>query len=146
MVNKIKVIPILPGSVILSLHSTRLVTHPNTQSSRNLSLPQIYHNQEREKKRKYNERIINVEKATFVPLVFTTSGGMGPECQRFNKRLAELIALKRNESYADVITYIRKKLRFALLKATLVSLRGYRGKYDRNTTVDMSEIDYNLVN
>ena len=85
------------------------VTHPNTQTNRNKTPQQIYIGQEKEKKRKYNDRIINVEKATFVPLIFSTTGGMGPECQKFNKRLAELIALKRNESYADVITYIRKK-------------------------------------
>ena len=84
------------------------VTHPNTQSSRSKSLRQIYKEQQQEKKLKYNHRIIHVEKATFTPLIFTTSGGMGPECQRFNKRLAELISLKRNESYADVMTYIRK--------------------------------------
>ena len=88
------------------------VTHPNTQTNCTKSLQQIYKEQEREKKAKYNERIIEVEKATFVPLVFTTSGGMAPECQKANKRLAELIAIRRNESYADVMTYVRKKTAF----------------------------------
>ena len=122
------------------------VTHPNTRSNRDKSLRQIFKEQQQEKKRKYNFRIVQVEKATFTPLVFTTSGGMGPECQRFNKRLAELIALKRKESYADVITFIRKKLRFALLKATLIALRGYRGKPDHRDSTELSEIDFNLVN
>ena len=106
---------------------------------------QIYNDQEREKKRKYNERVIEVEKATFVPLIFTTTGGMGPECQRFNKRLAHLIADKRNEEYSDVISYIRKKLRFALLKATLIALRGFRGKKEYHRSVDLAEVAYNLV-
>ena len=121
------------------------VTHPNTRSNCDKSLRQIYKEQQQEKKRKYNQRIIHVEKATFTPLIFTTSGGMGPECQRFNKRLAELIAIKRNESYADVITYIRKKLRFALLKATLIALRGYRGRPDQRENIELSEIDFNLI-
>ena len=121
------------------------VTHPNTRTSRNKSLRQIFKEQQQEKKIKYNNRIVQVEKATFTPLIFTTSGGMGPECKRFNKRLAELIATRRKESYADVIAFIRKKLRFALLKATLIALRGYRGKPDHRNATELSEIDFNLV-
>ena len=120
------------------------VTHPNTQTHRSKSTRQIYKENEREKKTKYNQRIIHVEKATFVPLVFTTSGGMGPECERLNKRLAELISLKRKQSYSDVITYIRKRLRFALLKATLIAVRRYKGKNIRKT-VNVSEVDFNLL-
>ena len=60
-------------------------------------------------------------------MVFTTSGGMGSECERVNKRLAELLAKKRNESYGDVIKYIRNRLRFALLRATVIAVRGTRG-------------------
>ena len=120
------------------------VTHPNTQTHRSKSPRQIYKENEREKKTKYNQRIIHVEKATFVPLVFTTSGGMGPECERLNKRLAELISLKRKQSYSDVITYIRKRLRFALLKATLIAVRGYKGKNIRKT-VNVSEVDFNFL-
>ena len=29
---------------------------------------------------------LNIEKASFTPLVFSTSGGMGPECHRLHKR------------------------------------------------------------
>ena len=88
------------------------VTHPNTQSNFQKPTSQIYREHEREKKNKYNQRVIDIEKGTFTPLVFTTSGGMAPECERLNKRLAELLAAKRNERYADVIAYIRKRLRF----------------------------------
>ena len=57
------------------------VTHPNTQSNCSKSLRKIYAEQEKEK-RKYNHRILEVEKATSVPSVFTTSGGMSPECEK----------------------------------------------------------------
>ena len=50
--------------------------------------------------------------------------GMGPECERLHKRMAELIAAKRSENYSQVIQHIRCRLRFALLKATLVAIRG----------------------
>ena len=74
----------------------------------------LYEEKERLKKRKYNDRIINVEKATFTPLVFTTTGGMGPECEKLNKRLAELIAAKSKENYSHVIRHLRtRQIRFA---------------------------------
>ena len=42
---------------------------------------------EDEKKRTYNARVIEVEKATFTPLVFSTTGGIG-EANHFLKRVA----------------------------------------------------------
>jgi len=60
------------------------------------------------KRRKYNHRVIDIEKSSFNPLVFT-SGGMAPECNRDNKRLAEKIAEKHREPYASVTTYIKDK-------------------------------------
>ena len=120
------------------------VTHPNTRTNASKSPAQIYKEQEREKKGFYNRRVIEVEKGTFTPLVFTTSGGMAPECERLNKRLAELIAAKRKEKYADVIAYIRKRLRFALLKATLVALRGYRGPQRQTEAIELSEVAFNF--
>jgi len=53
---------------------------------------------------------------------------MAPEFNRVNKRLAEEIAEKRREPYASVITDIRTKLRFALLRSTLAAIRELRGK------------------
>ena len=56
------------------------VCHPNAESYADLTPQQIYSKHENENKRKYAERI------------FTTTGGMAPECQMFHSRLAELIA------------------------------------------------------
>lgn len=39
-------------------------------------------------KRKYQQRVLNVEMGTFTPLVFGTNGGMGIESQVFLKNLA----------------------------------------------------------
>ncbi|KAK3748351.1 hypothetical protein QZH41_000091 [Actinostola sp. cb2023] len=50
---------------------------------------------ENEKKRMYSKRVMEIEQGTFTPLVFTTTGGMGNECLRYNSRLAELIAIKK---------------------------------------------------
>jgi len=54
------------------------------------SLAEVYQQHEKEKD-KYNQRVIDIEKSSFHPHVFTTTGGMAPECNRVNKRLAEKI-------------------------------------------------------
>ena len=43
----------------------------------------------------------------------------------FHHRVAELVAAKRNEEYKDIISLLRTKISFALLKSALVSVRGY---------------------
>jgi len=75
------------------------ITHPTSQSYSGKSLAKIYRYQqhEKEKKDKYNQRVIDIEKSSFNPLVFTTSGGMAPESTRVNKRLAEKIAKERRQ-------------------------------------------------
>ncbi len=94
----------------------------------------------------YNDRILQIEKGSFVPLVYTTSGGMGPQCQKTHKRIAELVAEKRNEKYADVINHIRTRLRFSLLKSILVAVRGARGKRSKPWEKEnLSNISFNLV-
>ena len=120
------------------------VTHTNALSNRGKTLDQIYRQNENEKKNLYNERIINVEKTSFTPLVFSTSGGMAPECLKLNKRIAELLAHKRNEQYSVVMSFIRTRLRFALLKSTLISIRGYRGKQTTKED-DLGLMSFNLI-
>ena len=94
--------------------------------------------------KKYNLRILTVEKGTFTPLVYTTFGGCGPQASAYHKRLAHLIAKKRNEEYHQVITHIRTRVRFALLRSTLVALRGQRGK-PQATSSSISSVAFNLI-
>jgi len=107
-------------------------------------LAEVYQQHE-EKKDKYNQRVIDIEKSSFNPFVFTTTEGMAPECNRVNKRLAEKIAEKRRELYASVITYIRTKLRFVLLRSTLAAIRGFRSKRSDVHLQDLTDIDFSLI-
>ena len=102
------------------------VCHPNADSYQDLEPQQIYELHENEKKRLYGDRVIEVEHGTFIPLVFTTNGGMGKECNRYHSRLAELISTKKGESYAKTISWIRAKTSFSLLRSALLCLRGSR--------------------
>ena len=105
----------------------------------------MYRQHEREKKRTYNERIIQVEKGSFTPIVMSTFGGMGAEAERFHKRLAELIALKRHETYSSVINYIRTRLRFCLLRSVLTSLHGIGGKSSHERVSPVSSLSFGLI-
>ena len=122
------------------------IMHPNSPSYRNKDISQVYIQHEKEKKRAYNDRIIHVEKASFTPIVMSTFGGMGPEADRFHQRLATLISVKRNETYASVVNFIRTRLRFCLLKSVLMSIRGVRGRSVREKISPISSLSFNLIN
>ena len=68
------------------------VFHPNADSYRDLTPKQIYMKHENEKKRQYEEGVMEIEQGTLPPLVSTTTGGMADECVKYHSRLAELIA------------------------------------------------------
>ncbi len=88
--------------------------------------------------------MLESEKGSFTPLIFTTSGGMGPLCSVFVKRVSRLIANERNEISSQVTNYIRTRLRFSMLKSTLIALRGIRGK-SNNTYTGVHDISFNLI-
>ena len=102
------------------------VTHVNSRSKENKSTKEIFESQENEKKRQYNQRVIDVEHGTFTPLVFGTNGGFGEECGRFITKLAEKLSHKTDESYASIITWLRTKLSFSILKSVNMCVRGSR--------------------
>ena len=104
----------------------------------------IYKRHESEKKRAYGSRVLEVEKGIFTPLVFSTTGGMGEEAAAFNKRLASLLSEKKGNSYSDTISFIRRRLRFCILKTTLVALRGFRGKKQPDA-LPIEGMDFNLI-
>ena len=91
-----------------------------------------------QKKLKYESRIINVEKSTFNPLVFACTGGAGPSTTKVITRLAAKINEKGTESYADAISYIRTKISFALLRSSVLCLRGCRATRRQQAIVESS--------
>ena len=52
---------------------------PNAPSYVDKSIDQVYIAHEKEEKRAYNERVIQMAKGTFTPMVMSTSGGVGNE-------------------------------------------------------------------
>ena len=120
------------------------VLHPQAQSNSNKGIVQMYKSHEVSKKREYNQRVLDVEKSCFTPLVFSTTGGMGTEASCFLKRLAEKISARNGQRYSDVMAFIRRRIRFDLLKTCIISIRGFRGKKSP-TAHPTTELDFNLV-
>jgi len=118
------------------------ICNPNADSYRDMDLNQIYRQHETEKKRQYASRVLEVEKAIFTPLVFSTTGGMAAECKRYHSRLAELLATKKGESYATTMSWIRARVSFALLRSALLCLRGSRAK--RRIHLELPDIDFDI--
>ena len=100
------------------------VFDPNANRYHNKALPQCYIQNEMEKKRQYNERVLDIDHGSFTLLVFSIYGGMARESSTFYNRLAEKIAEKRELHESIVTNWIRTKTSFALLKLALLCLRG----------------------
>ena len=120
------------------------IMHPNSPSYLNKPVEQVFITHEQEKKRSYNERVLQVERGSFTPIVLSTYGGCGIEAERHHKRIARLIADKKNEEYADVINHIRTKLSVCLVKSIVTAIRGVRGKKNR-LAAPLSSLEYNLI-
>ena len=104
------------------------------------NLDSAHRKNEKEKKRAYNERINQVEHATFTPLVFSCYGGMSYECEQFYKRLGDKISDKRDDKYSNVMNFIRTKLSFILVKSMILCVRGSRC-IKQEKQVPLSEMD-----
>ena len=80
------------------------------------------------------ERCLYVEHATFTPLIIGTNGGLGDECEKFLKNLAELLAKEDGEDYSDVMMSLRTMLSFQVLRAAVLCVRGSRRPWAQNTS------------
>ena len=54
---------------------------------------------------------------------------LGGEAEIFMKLIGERLANKWDKSYGDVIGWIRARLGFAILRSTILCLRGSRSKW-----------------
>ena len=121
------------------------------QSNRQATLQSTYRHHEQEKKRQYDQRIRVVEHSTFTPLdlsrasfpgrpgneaILSTTGGMGRAATTFYRRLAAMLSEKRDVPYSKMIGWIRCRLSFGLLRASIMSVRGARSSANRPANGD----------
>ncbi|XP_062508484.1 uncharacterized protein LOC134184756 [Corticium candelabrum] len=115
------------------------VFNPNASSYKSVQIPSLYKRQEQEKKRRYEERINNVELSSFTPIILACTGGCSKLTSIFLKRLASLLSEKHHTEYSTTINWLRCRLSFALLRACVMCLRGCRSKLHRTSR------DFNIL-
>ena len=92
------------------------ITHINSKCNQGKATSTIFKEQEEEKKRNYQQRVLHFEMGSFTPLVFGANDGMRADCSCFLKRLDEKLSEKNEEPYHITITWIRTLLSFEILR------------------------------
>ena len=96
------------------------VFNPFAKSHLNQKLDTAFSSNKNEKKRHYNQRIIEVEHGSFSPLVFSPYDGNGREAERFLTELAQKVSDQKQIDYSIVIHWLRAKLCFNLLRSAVL--------------------------
>ena len=104
------------------------VVSPYARSYVHMSSASLFRLAEKAKIRAYEERIRDVEHGDFSPLVFTTAGGMAPQSHLVLKRLAERLSERQDIPKSVISGWLRCRVSFALLRTTLLCIRGTRAK------------------
>ena len=113
------------------------VTHPKESLLSRSEIMSQLRRQENVKKRQYNQRVNEIDRGTFTPLVFSTSGLCGDECSIFLRTLAAMLVEKHEElRYPAVMGRLRTKIAFCLLRWAITCFRGRRASYLRNQARD----------
>ena len=107
------------------------VFNPFAPSNRHSNLSTCYRKHENKKKREYEQRIINVEHASFSPVVMSCTGGLGRIANSTYKRLASMLAEKWGQAYSPTMNWLRCRLAFSLLRSSIQALRGSRSRTGR---------------
>ena len=116
------------------------VFNPFASSNQQSSLKSTYVKHEKEKRRTYERRVIDVEHGSLTPLVFSACGGMGPSAKVTYSLIAAKLSEKRGLQYHTTINWIRCVLGFSLIKSAIRCIRGSRSNY-RSPRIDTASID-----
>ena len=122
------------------------IFNPLAQSNRCTQLASVYRRHEQAKKHLYEERIRKVERGSFTPLVFSTTGGASRLTSTFLRHLASLLAEKHDKPYSATMAWLHCRLSFSLLHSAVLCMCGSRWTARRVPT-DFAAIDIvpNLV-
>ena len=121
------------------------ITHVNAANQQKDNTKKIFRQHEQAKKREYMERVLQVENGSFTPLVFGTNGGLGEECQRFLQTLANKLASKDGENYAQTMTWLRTRLSFEILRSAIACVRGSRVPFRSNNQEELRDFDLKVI-
>ena len=107
--------------LIWTLESSTLSHHPT-----DIATSQHATVETRTRKREYKQRILEIEHASFSPIVMSCTGGLGRSATSTYKRLASLLADKWNQAYSPTMCWLCCTLSFSFLRSTIQATRGSR--------------------
>ena len=92
------------GTVISRVHFFDVrIFNPSAHACCHRPLSLCYRHHEFEKRRQYEDRVLQVEHGSFTPPIFLTAGGVGPSATVIFKCLASLLATKQGTHYSKVM-------------------------------------------
>ena len=95
----------------------------------------IFDSHEKVKKKKYSKACEEAQ-LHFTPLTFSVDGLEGPECKAALKHLSSKLAAKWNRHYSQIVSFVRSRLSFTLVRAASRCLRGTRTPKQRIGRLD----------
>ena len=110
------------------------VFNPFAASAVSTQLPQLYHRHELEKRRKYEQLLLD-DNCSFTPLIFSTSGGASPLTTTFLRVLATKLNGKTTSTYAQTLCWLRTVLNFIIIRTASMCLRASRSTRARPINV-----------
>ena len=111
---------------------------PTSRLARSSSVSAAYTCHEKAKKRSHEQRLRDVEHASFVPALFSTTGCMSKCASAMYKRIAVLLAEKTGESYSLTMGFTPCSLSVALIRASVMCVRGSQSMFSAHAPVASS--------
>ena len=118
------------------------VFNPISKRHVHVDTSKAYQLNEKEKKKNYNGRILEVEHDIFTPIVMSAYGVMEKEGSKFYNCLAELLAEKKNQLLSVMTSWIRRKLIAALINSMCMCVRGSRRISQTNLVSSVQSVDF----
>ena len=108
------------------------VIDTDAQSYCNHTPREVINAAENQKKSKYTTAC-EERRASFTPICFSVDGVFGSEAEVFLKRLGERLAAKWDRGYSQVMGWLRARMSFAILRASILCVRGARTRWRNGT-------------
>lgn len=100
--------------------------NPFAPSYNDVTPTALFTRRENAKRRKYEDRITQVDNGDFIPLVFLTSGSWSPTFDMVLCKMASRRARRSEQQYSSVLLAFRRSIAFIIAKSISMMLRGTR--------------------
>ena len=121
------------------------VSDTDAQSYLSQSPSEVLLNAEKEKKVKYGQAC-EERRALFTPFCCSIDGMIGREGKTFLKQLGDSLALKWDSNYSTVMGWLRARINYGILRASILCLWGSRSKWRSLGIVDGASIGLSTIN